>query len=108
MLSRANVWPLGSQQKGRQEGKELPWGRAQRNDAIAAIHQSGGDGKAAKRLHQRARAVGYPRHLVGVTLDARDVLVDACAHGPFEREGFYSADALQRSCIVSRMLGGAR
>ena len=63
---------LGSQQERGHEGEELAGRGAQRDHAVAAIQQAAGDREAAERFHQRAGAVGDPRHLVGVALDDRD------------------------------------
>ena len=97
---------IGQQERG-QEREELARRRAHRDHAVAAIHQPARDREAAERFHQRARAVGDPRHLVGVALDRADAGVDALAHGLFERERLDGADALQRFLHGLHDVGGA-
>ena len=87
---------LGCQQERGHEGEKLSGRGAERDHAVAAIEQAAGDRKAAEHFHQRVGAIGDPRHLVGVPLDDRDVLVDAPLHGRFQRERLHRADALQR------------
>ena len=86
---------VGQQERG-DEGEELPGRGAGLDDAIAGIDKGEGDRAAAERLHQRARAIGDARHLVGFMLDVRDIAVEALAHDIFEREGLDDVDALQR------------
>ncbi len=97
---------IGQQERG-QEREELAGRRAHRDHAVAAIHQPARDRETAQRFHQRAGAVGDPRHLVGVALDRGDAGVDALAHGLFQRERLDGADALQRFLHGFQNVGGA-
>jgi hypothetical protein len=108
MLSRASFL-AGSVaiRKAVRNEKNWPGRLAERDHAVAAIEQAAGDREAAKHFHQRAGAVGHPRHLVGVALDGCDVLVDAIAHRLFERERLHRANALQRFLHRFENVGGA-
>ena len=85
---------IGEQERG-EERDEAAGRRAFVDDQIAAVDDGERDREAAERLHQRARAVGDARPLVGLVLHVGDAGVEAAAHLVFERERLDDAQALQ-------------
>ena len=66
---RQSLGRLVGEQKRGKEGNEFARRRPGFDHAVAAVDRRQRDGKAAERFHQRAGAIGDPRHLVRFVLD---------------------------------------
>jgi hypothetical protein len=64
------------------------------DDTISAVDRRQRDREATQHLHQRAGAIRYTGHLVGLVLHIADALVQPAPHLVFKRKGLDHAQTL--------------